>query len=140
MKAVFARIRSVLNDVPVESAALLVSLSLVLGTFPVYGGPTVLCAAAAFLLRLNFPALQVLNQVSAPLQIVLFAPLSRIGTHMFHAGSRTAAGSAVATAMLQAIAGWCCVCVPAGVLTYAALLWILRQRSRKCFNVPGADE
>jgi hypothetical protein len=118
----------VLRDVPGERIALLLSLSLVLGTFPVYGGPTVLCAAAAFLLRLNFPTLQVLNQASSPLQIVLFAPLHRVGAHLIHGGTETGVGSVVAT-MLQAMAGWASVCVPAGFLTYAALLWVARQRS-----------
>ena len=59
--------------------ALLVAVGLVLGTFPVYGLPTLLCAAAAVLLRLNAAGLQLVNQLSTPLQLALLLPLARIG-------------------------------------------------------------
>ena len=44
-----------------EKIALSIALGAVLGIFPVLGSTTLLCAAAAFILRLNMPAIQVVN-------------------------------------------------------------------------------
>jgi len=44
-----------------EKIALSVALGAVLGIFPVLGSTTLLCAAAAFILRLNMPPIQVVN-------------------------------------------------------------------------------
>jgi len=43
-----------------DKIALIVALGLVLGAFPVYGCPTILCGLAAIVLRLNLPKPQLL--------------------------------------------------------------------------------
>jgi len=57
------RLSAALDGLAPETVALVLTLGLVLGTFPVFGCPTVLCAVAALALRLNVPALQLVNQL-----------------------------------------------------------------------------
>ena len=51
MKAILARLRASVAGVPPETIALILSAGLVLGVFPVFGLPTLLCTMAAFALR-----------------------------------------------------------------------------------------
>jgi uncharacterized protein (DUF2062 family) len=67
--------------------ALSMALGLGLGTFPVLGSTTLLCAAAAALLRLNQPAIQLVNYVAYPLQLLLLIPLLRAGAALLGASS-----------------------------------------------------
>lgn len=101
--------------------ALIVAVGLVLGAFPVYGCPTILCGLAAVALRLNLPALQLVNQVATPVQIALLVPLTRTGSWMF--GYRAGFGGAV----WNAVAAWLCICVPMGALLYFTLGYVLRR-------------
>jgi uncharacterized protein (DUF2062 family) len=68
-----------------------ISLSIVLGTalgiFPVVGSTTLLCAIAALVLRLNLPAIQAVNYLVYPLQLVLLAPFYGAGNWLFGARS-----------------------------------------------------
>jgi hypothetical protein len=93
----------------------------VLGAFPVYGCPTILCCLAAIALRLNLPALQLVNQIATPAQFALLIPLARTGSWIF--GSRAGFGGAV----WNAVAGWACLSVPTGALLYVALQYALRR-------------
>ena len=79
MKAIARRFAAATSALPAESVALIVAVGLVLGTFPVYGCPTILCAAAAFALRLNPTVLQLVNQIATPAQLALL-PFVRSGT------------------------------------------------------------
>ena len=105
-----------------ERLALIVAVGLVLGTFPVFGLPTVLCLGAALCLKVSVPALQLVNQISSPLQWLLLFPLERAGSRFFGPGSQL--GSVV----LHAIAGWFCICVPLGFVLYLTLMCVLRRR------------
>jgi uncharacterized protein (DUF2062 family) len=49
-----------------EKIALSIALGAVLGIFPVLGSTTILCAAAAFVLRLNLSAIQIVNFLIYP--------------------------------------------------------------------------
>ncbi len=62
-----------------EKIALSIALAVVLGVFPVLGSTTILCAAAAAGLGLNLPAMQLVNWVMYPVQLVLLVPLMRFG-------------------------------------------------------------
>jgi uncharacterized protein (DUF2062 family) len=101
--------------------ALIVALGLVLGAFPVYGCPTILCGVAAIALRLNLPALQLVNQMATPVQIALLVPLARTGSWIF--GVRAGFDGAV----WNAVAGWVCICVPMGLVLYFTLGYVLRH-------------
>ena len=139
------RFRESVTDLPPEDAALLITVGLVIGVFPIMFVPTVLCVAVAFVFRLNAPALQVVNSVSSPLQLALLIPLERIGARLLPgaSGSSSFAGAA-ASASLHAVVGWAVVCVPLGVTLYFVLLLAVRRPwawwqlfSRIAFSIPG---
>jgi uncharacterized protein (DUF2062 family) len=66
-----------------EKIALSLALGAVLAVFPVLGSTTLLCAAAAVLLRLNLPAIQLVNWLMYPMQLALVVPFMRAGAHLF---------------------------------------------------------
>jgi uncharacterized protein (DUF2062 family) len=113
-----------------EAMALIIALGLVLGVFPVFGLPTLLCALAALVLRLNLPAIQLVNQLSSPLQLALLIPLSRIGARI----SGESAAWSFTGAARDAMAGWFCLCVPLGLVLYLILLFTLRRLHQEWFN------
>ncbi|HLH16075.1 MAG TPA: DUF2062 domain-containing protein [Bryobacteraceae bacterium] len=117
-----ARLRAMLNGLSAEEAARIVAVGFVLGTVPVYGLPTLLCAGAALVLRLNLPALQIVNQLIVPVQLALLLPMVRVGAAV--AGARPG----LAGTLVHALAGWLCLCVPAGVALYFALIGALQWR------------
>jgi uncharacterized protein (DUF2062 family) len=69
VRAIAARFRGSVAGRSPATIALILAVGLVLGVFPVYGLPTVLCVAAALVLRLNFSAVQIINQLVSPLQL-----------------------------------------------------------------------
>jgi len=62
--------------------ALSVALGVTIGLIPVLGVSTLLCALAALLLKLNMPAIQIVNYLLAPLQLILIIPLLRLGERL----------------------------------------------------------
>lgn len=68
-----------------EKLALSIALGAVMGVFPALGWTTGLCALAAVALRLNLPALQIVNYSMYPLQIALLVPFFRLGEKLFRA-------------------------------------------------------
>ncbi|MDE2346360.1 MAG: DUF2062 domain-containing protein [Gammaproteobacteria bacterium] len=64
--------------------ALTLALGLLLGATPVLGTTTILCAAAAVLLRLNLPLIQAVNFIAYPLQLLLLIPFMQAGQWLFH--------------------------------------------------------
>jgi uncharacterized protein (DUF2062 family) len=132
---------SSLEEVTADTLALSVGLALVLGVFPMYGCPTLLCAAAAIVLRLNLPAMQLVNALATPLQLALLMPFHRLGDLLLPAAGaadpRVPAGvhseawrflDGIWTLAVHAIAGWFCVCAPLGILLYLTL----RHAGRRC--------
>jgi len=59
--------------------ALSLALGIVIGLVPILGVSTALCALAALALRLNMPAIQLVNYLLTPLQLLLIIPLLRLG-------------------------------------------------------------
>jgi uncharacterized protein (DUF2062 family) len=129
-----------LRGVSPEAIALSIALGFALGLFPVPGGPTLLCALAALVLRLNGPAVQAVNYLVYPLQLALFAPFMRLGGRLFQApaghlpaivhGGAWRAVPDVLAAAAHAIAGWLCIGAPAGLLVYLLLAYCLRRPGR----------
>jgi len=68
-----------------EKIALSVALGAALGLIPVLGWSTTLCAIAAIFLRLNLPAIQIVNYFVYPAQIALLVPFFRWGEKLFRA-------------------------------------------------------
>jgi len=118
-------------DLSPEQGALLLSVGLVAGVFPISGVPTILCLLAACGLRLNPVTLQLVNHMSAPLQWALLLPLERVGARLC-GDSGSAAG--LLSLSMHAVTGWACVCMPMGFSLYFVLLFILRRRRTAWFN------
>lgn len=78
MKSLPLRIVSSMRALSPENIALLLAIGLVAGIFPIWGFPTILCILASLVARVNFPALQIVNQLSWPLQIAMLVPLARL--------------------------------------------------------------
>ena len=68
-----------------EKIALSVAFALVLGVFPALGWTTLLCLIVALRLRLNVPAMQLVNYLVYPLQLMLLVPFIRAGEILFQA-------------------------------------------------------
>jgi uncharacterized protein (DUF2062 family) len=66
-----------------ERLALCIGLGIALGLAPALGTTTLLCTLAAFLFRLNLPAIQLVNYFVYPLQLALLIPFIRAGEWMF---------------------------------------------------------
>lgn len=62
-----------------EKIALSLAFGLGIGIFPVLGLSTVLCTVVALVLRLNLPAIQLVNYLASPLQLALIIPFVRVG-------------------------------------------------------------
>jgi uncharacterized protein (DUF2062 family) len=129
-----------------EKIALSVALGITLGLFPIFGTTTLLCVGAAVALRLNHPAIQITNQLMYLVQIPLIVVFIRMGESMLGvAPSPFSAASMLAelrahpilvferfgAAGLHGILGWAMVAPLVVVLTYAALLPIVRTVSRR---------
>jgi hypothetical protein len=132
VKAISLRLAASLEGHSAEKAASILAVGLVLGTFPIMGIPMVLCALASLILRLSFPALQVINQLSWPLQIALLMPCVRLGARILDFPGLLGASLTLrlAGSALQAVAGWFCICVPLGIVLYFALASALRRCRR----------
>jgi uncharacterized protein (DUF2062 family) len=59
--------------------ALCVAIGVVVGNIPILGVSTILCAAIALAFRLNLPAIQIVQAVMAPTQLLLIIPFIRLG-------------------------------------------------------------
>ena len=126
-----------LKGVAPETMALSVALALLLGVFPVYGCPTLLCAGAAVILRLNMPAMQLVNQLTSPLQLALLAPFGWLGGRLVHVPAAETAhrgvgqlAAGLGVAVIHAVAGWCMVAAPLGVVLWLTMGWAGRGTAR----------
>jgi uncharacterized protein (DUF2062 family) len=126
-----------------EKIALSMALGAALGVFPAIGWTTALCAIAALVLRLNLPAIQIVNYFVYPAQIALLIPFFRLGEKLFRAqhlpisvlqmhamirADRWAAMRLLWTTTWHAIAVWCLVAPIIVAVTYAMLAPALRYR------------
>lgn len=137
------RLRALLaGGVTPEKLALSIAIGLTVGVFPVLGSTTLLCTAAAVALKLNLPAIQLVNWVAYPLQLVLLIPFLRIGEAVYRAPrlpltstqivDLVRAGAWTATKLLwrsslYAITAWTLTAPLAALVIYAMLLPVLRR-------------
>jgi uncharacterized protein (DUF2062 family) len=138
--------RQLTQGVSPGALALALSLGVVLGSLPVLGTTTALCALAAVALKLNQPAIQVANYAAYPLQLALYVPFFRAGAWLFGeppvsftigevrarleadlAGTIQAYGGANA----RAVAAWALVAVPAALALHVALRPVLARAAAR---------
>lgn len=62
-----------------DRLALCVALGVVVGNIPILGVSTILCTVIALVFRLNLPAIQLVQAVMAPSQVLLIIPFVRLG-------------------------------------------------------------
>ena len=67
----------------IHKIALCLAMGATLGVFPVLGITTLLCTVAAFVFRLNLPAIQMFNYLVYPVQLALLTPFYSIGSWLF---------------------------------------------------------
>jgi uncharacterized protein (DUF2062 family) len=65
-----------------DKIAMSLAFGLGIGIFPVLGVSTILCTVVAIVLRLNLPAIQLVNYLAAPIQLALIIPFVRVGEHL----------------------------------------------------------
>lgn len=125
-----------------KKLALSVSLGIVFGIFPIVGITTLLCLAAALILRLNIAAIQLINYFIYPVQLLLVVPLVRLGAAIFDANpipysldemlqmidtDWVKAIELLWVAAFYGIFGWLLVAIPLGFITYHLCNSIFRK-------------
>jgi uncharacterized protein (DUF2062 family) len=106
-----------------DRLALSVAFGVGFGLFPVLGASTILCAAAAILLRLNMPAIQLVNYALSPLQLLLIIPFVRVGEAVTGAAAFPITISGGLTILAQGAMH--AIHVLWDAIVHAALGWIL---------------
>jgi len=129
-----------------EKLALSIALSVALGVFPILGTTTALCAVAALILRLNLPAIQIVNYFVYPAQIVLLIPFFRLGEKLFGAPHLPLAAPQILgmfrtnllgathllwTTVWHAAVAWCLFTPLLLMMLYLILVPVLRQVVKK---------
>lgn len=122
--------------------ALSLGLGTAIGLVPVLGVSTALCALAALILKLNMPAIQLVNYLLTPLQLVLIIPQLRFGELLVDAprfpitlesGLALLSHGAInavqvlATAILHATLGWIVLAPLLTFVLYRVLEPVLRH-------------
>jgi len=125
-----------------KELALSMSSGAVIGVFPVLGSTTAFCLVLAMALRLNLVAIQALNYLVYPLQILLLLPFAKLGEHLFSAipvelsleqlRATFAQGWLHAVVefrdlLLSAVLGWAVSAIPTGVALHYVLMLLLRH-------------
>jgi len=139
-----------------EKMALSLALGAALGVFPALGWTTTICAILALVLRLNLPAIQIVNYFMYPAQIALLVPFFRLGEKLFRAphlpisvsqiyamvhASLWGAIKLLWTTTWHAIVVWALMAPLAVVLLYLMLTPLLRRVIRKqAMETPRAAE
>ncbi|MBM3756944.1 MAG: DUF2062 domain-containing protein [Acidobacteria bacterium] len=128
-----------------EKIALSIALGITLGVTPVLGSTSILCFLAAVLLRLNLPALQLVNYLVYPLQFALLVPFIRVGGWILSVPPvRITVGEIIAliradvwnaiatlwTATLHALLAWFMFGSLASLAIYVLLAPVLRRLSQ----------
>jgi uncharacterized protein (DUF2062 family) len=106
-----------------ERLALSVAFGIALGVFPILGTTSLLCALVAILFRLNIPAMQLMNHVVFPLQIVLILPFIRLGELLYGADPIP-----LTLHQIQALLGsnyWHALSFLAGSFVHATTAWFI---------------
>ena len=134
-----------------EKIALGLALGIVIGTTPLIGSTTILCIVAAALLRLNPAAIQLVNYLMFPVQLMLLIPFFRAGEWLFGSAHNPItldqvrqlvqmniwkAIATLWTSTIHALAVWAIV----GSMALCPLYWLLLLPIRKLARVRAVAE
>lgn len=106
-----------------DKLALSLACGAIVGIFPVLGVSTILCTILAIGLKLNLPAIQLVNYVMSPLQLLLIIPFVRLGEWLLGAPPQPLSVSAGLE--LIAAGPWNAVLTLWDAIVHAALAWIV---------------
>jgi uncharacterized protein (DUF2062 family) len=135
-----------------EKIALGMAVGVVIGIFPVIGSTTLLCTIAALLLRLNLPAIQLVNYLVYPLQIALLIPFFQFGAWLFGVDPLPLSAAQLMSMFktdlwdtirqlwdttLRAIAAWSLICLPTVAGLYYLLKPLLKKIKSRKANLPS---
>ncbi len=138
-----------------QKIALTIALGIVLGITPALGTTVLLCTLAAVVLRLNLPAIQLVNGLVYPLQLILLIPFYRLGAWMFGADVSTISLNGVVTLIrsgvwqavrtlwvvtLHALVAWLALGAVASAILYVVLVPVVRGIWRKVQPKPASVE
>ena len=125
-----------------EKIALTIALGIVLGVTPVLGSTLLLCTAASVAFGLNLPAIQLVNALVYPLQLLFLIPFYKIGARMFGADASTISLDGVLTLIqsgvplairtlwvvtVHALAAWLILGAAACLILYVVLVPVIRR-------------
>jgi hypothetical protein len=125
-----------------EKIALSICFGVFIGIFPLLGSTVILCTIATFVFRLNIVAIQIVNYLVYPLQLILFIPFIRIGETVLQKEhfplSMEKIFYMIKTDILGAISelwwtnvygmfAWLIISIPCFILLYFILTPILKQ-------------
>jgi uncharacterized protein (DUF2062 family) len=123
-----------------QKMAFTVALGVTLGILPILWGTTLICAAAAFVFRLNQAGIQLVNYLSYPLQLALLLPFYRLGERLFPPGGPVTnlaqadaatlygALSRLGMETLKAVAVWLLAAPLVMLVLYVVFLALLRKK------------
>jgi len=128
-----------------EKLAQSFAFGICLGTMPIPGS-TITCTIAAIGLKLNFGAIQLINYMVTPLQLLLIYPLFKAGAAL--TGSQIMSGTLdnfterfrldvwntlieLGTTAVVAVVVWAVISVPIGIILYKISLPVFRRISDK---------
>jgi len=133
-----------------EKIALSLACGIVVGVFPVMGSTTLLCGAIALAFRLNQPAIQVVNYLMYPVQLLLIVPFIRAGKFLLRQPQQTLSLKVMLVmvqtdlrhsihyfwqAALQGIFAWT-LCAPLAIaVLYLVFAWSLRKTAERIHRV-----
>ena len=103
--------------------ALCVAIAIVVGNIPILGVSTILCTLIALALRLNLPAILLVQAAMAPTQLLLLIPFIRLGEWIVHAPPQPVSIKEGFALMSQGL--WHAVVVLRDAIFHAGLAWLL---------------
>jgi uncharacterized protein (DUF2062 family) len=124
-----------------EKISLGMASGIVLGIFPVLGSTTILCGLAALIFRLNLPAIQLVNYLVYPLQLVLLIPFFHLGDLLFQVEPLPLSAQELLTLLqadlwgtirtfwnttLRAIVAWLLVSLPTFLILHFTLVRLIK--------------
>lgn len=124
-----------------KELALSITISALIGIFPVYGTTTFILAFLAIRWRLNMPIMMAVSYLLTPVQILLIIPFARLGEFLFgfetlgmdleslqkaYADGIIEAFSQYSGRLALAVGGWLILAIPVGILVYVLFFQIFK--------------
>ena len=111
------------QGITLQKIVLSIAIGATLGVIPVPGATTILCTIAAILFRLNLPAIQLVNYLVYPLQIILLIPFYRAGEFVFNAEPLSLSASKVVGMIKEDV--WAAIKFLWDTTLHAVVVWCI---------------